>query len=83
MLDRSLKKQHRAAWSKHILFQFSSGARAIPRAAWLLPFLFFSVAATAADAPGEIYSAGPEAGERSRPHEFHALCDRRLLKEPL
>ena len=37
--------------------QFSTGARATtPRAAWLLPFLFFSAAATAADAPTEIYS---------------------------
>jgi iron complex outermembrane receptor protein len=38
------------------LFQFNDRPRAIPRAARLLPFLFFSAAATAADEPAEIYS---------------------------
>ena len=38
------------------MFQFNNGARAIPRAAWLLPFLFFSAAATAADEPDGTYS---------------------------
>jgi iron complex outermembrane receptor protein len=38
------------------LFQFNDGARATLRAAWLLPFLFFSTAATAADEPAETYS---------------------------
>jgi iron complex outermembrane recepter protein len=38
------------------LFQFNDGARAANRAAWLLPFLFFSAAATAADTPDETYS---------------------------
>jgi hypothetical protein len=104
------------------LFQFSTGARATtPRAAWLLPFLFFSAAAAAADAPTEIYSdtfstvliQGPKDGAQpsapvadkgspqsvvgeevirqiaspvgdygtARPHEFHALCSSRFLKE--
>ena len=36
--------------------QFSNGARTAPRAAWLLPFLFSSAVATAADAPDGTYS---------------------------
>jgi iron complex outermembrane receptor protein len=38
------------------LFQFNNGARATPRAAWLLLFLFSSAAATAADEPDGAYS---------------------------